>query len=228
MKDFMPNNWSAFAEWTDNFYTQMLALAPKYGLGGELGQLDKDNLWLQYWVQAKFAAKAQEKQLGDYVDLIANGETGAPQPDLPQWALPPNPPANIAPGFRKKIRSLARQIKANPIYTPADGALLGIVSPEEGGRNPEDTTPELKLRSVSNYGVEVDFRKYGLDAVRIEIRHKAGTWQLAAILTNSPGIFNVIPTTPGDAEQIEVRAVFLVKNQPFGNYSPIYTVVIQP
>lgn len=228
MKDFLPTNWSAFAEWLDNFNTQLVVLNAKYGLTGELVQLDKDNLWTQYWVQAKFNAKQQEKQLSDYVEAIDTGDTGDPQPDLPTWALPANPPGNVLPGLKKRIRSIARQIKANPAYTRADGELLGIVSPEEAGLTPETTAPELKLRSMPNYAVETDFRKFGFDALRVEIRHKNGAWQLAAILTSSLGIFNVVPETAGDAEQIEARGIFLLKNQPFGNYSPTYNVVIQP
>ena len=42
------------------------------------------------------------------------------------------------------------------------------------------------------------------------------------------GVFNIVPTNAGEAEQIEIRAVFIEKNQNFGIFSPIYTVVIQP
>lgn len=228
MRDFLPNNWSAFAEWLDNFFTQFGTLAAKYGLTAELTPLERDNLWTQYWIQAKFTAKQQEKQLSDYIELVANGDTGESQPTDPAWALPPNTPNGVAPGIKKRIRAIVRQIKANPVYTTADGELLGIVGTDDNSLSPETTAPELKLRSLPNFAVETEFRKYGLDALRIEIRHKNGQWQLAAILTSSPGIFNVVPNTPGDAEQIEVRAVFVIKNQPFGNYSPTYNAVIQP
>jgi hypothetical protein len=228
VKDFMPQSWSAFGEWMANFVTHFNVLGAKYGLASEFAQLEKDNLWVQYWLQAKVNAKAQEKQLTDFIDGIVNGEQGAPSPTDPVWTLPPNPPANIATGLKKKLRSLARQIKANPLYTKADGEVLGIVSPDEAGLSPEDTAPEFTLRSMPNYAVEIDFRKYGTDALRVEFRHKGGNWILAAILTSSPGIFNIVPSNAGEAEQIEARGIFLIKNQPFGNYSPTYNVVIQP
>ena len=227
-RDFLPQSWAAFAEWLQNFYTELTTLAPKYGLADEAALLEKDNLWTQYWIQAKMTARQQEKQLGDYVEAIVNGDTGDAPPTNPAWALPANPPLIIAPGLKKKIRALVRQIKANPVYTTADGELLGIIGIEEAGLSPETAAPELKLRSLPNYNTEADFRKNGMDALRIESRHKGGQWQLAAILTNSPGTFNVIPQTAGDAEQIEIRAVFLLKNQLFGNYSPTYNVVIEP
>lgn len=229
-RDFIPQNWSAFADWTDNFYTQLQVLAAKYTISaGKLAQTQKDNDWVKYWVQAKFNAKAQEKQLNDYVGDVANGELNAAQPNEPTWALPADQPAPVPPGVKKRFREIAAEIKAQKsIYTPSDGELLGIIAPDEANLSPEDTAPELKLRSMPNFTLETEFRKYGMDALRVEFQHKGGTWQLAAILTSSPGVFNIIPTTPDTAEQIQIRAIFLVKNQPFGNYSPIYTAVIQP
>ena len=88
-KDFIPRNWSAFADWTDNFNSQLQILAAKYGISaGKLTQTQKDSDWVKYWVQAKFNAKAQDKQLTDYADTIANGNLGTPQPNEPTWALP--------------------------------------------------------------------------------------------------------------------------------------------
>lgn len=230
MKDYIPQNWAALAVWLANFSFQLQGLANKYNVPEpKVTQISLDNAWVQYWVEARNTAKQQEKQLSDYFTEIVRGDLGAPQPTQPIWELPSNPPPFVSPGINKRIREIAAGIKAQKsIYTQADGELLGIVTPEEGGRIAEDYTPELRLRSMSNFAVEVDFRKYGLDALRVEFRRKNGQWQQAAIFTNSLGIFNVVPNVAGDAEQIEVRAVFIVKNQIFGNYSPSYTIVIQP
>ncbi len=229
-KDFIPKNWSAFADWSDNYNTQLQVLAAKYGVSAaKLTQNGKDNDWVKYWVQAKFNGKQQEKQLGDYVDDMANGELNDPQPAEPTWALPADPPPAVPPGVKKRYREIAAFIKAQKsIYTEADGQLLGIIPPDEAGLSPDTAQPELKLRTLPNYGIETDFRKYGLAALRVEARKKGGDWELAATLTSSPGMFNIIPTNAGEAEQVEIRAIFQEKNQNFGVYSPIYTVVIQP
>lgn len=227
MNDFLPRNWQAFAVWMASFIAGMTTLGAKYGLAGELPQLVRENDWVQYWIQAKFTARQQESQLSDFVETIVNGEQGAAQPTDPEWKLPDNTPPIIATGLKKRLRSLVRQIKASPLYTRSDGELLGIISPEEAGVSPDGTTPEIKLRSLANFAVEIEFRKYGFDALRVEYRHKGGNWVLAAILTSSPGVFNIVPTAAGEAEEIEIRCVFLVKNQPFGNYSPTYSAVIK-
>ncbi|MCW5959312.1 MAG: hypothetical protein KIS76_04065 [Pyrinomonadaceae bacterium] len=80
-----------------------------------------------------------------------------------------------------------------------------------------------KSQTMPNDNMEVDFRRS--DAVRVEFKKKGGTWTPGAILTSSPGTFSIIPESPGDAENLEIRAIFLQKNQPFGDYSPIYSVV---
>ena len=126
------------------------------------------------------APKAQDKQLTDYTDGIANGNLGTPQPNEPTWALPADPPVAVPPGIKRRFREIAGEIKAQKsIYTQADGELLGIVAPDEAGLSPETTVPDVKLRSITNYGLEAEFRKYGLDALRVEFRHKGGNWQLS-------------------------------------------------
>ena len=229
-KDYIPSNWDAFAVWSANFIAQLPNVSAKYNItAAAMAQAVKDNDWVQYWVEAKNTAKRQEKQLNDYVDAVANGALNDPPQNDPAYALPPNLPGIVLPGIKKRIREIASGIKAQKsIYTRADGELLGIVTPDEAGFNEMDFTPEVRLRSLSNFAVEADFRKFGLDALRIDFRYKNGNWQLAATLTSSPGVFNIAPTVSGNAEQIEIRAVFILKNQIFGNYSPSYTIVIQP
>lgn len=61
-KDFIPKSWSAFADWTENFNSQLQVLAAKYGVSAaKVAQTGKDSDWVKYRVQAKVNAKAQEK-----------------------------------------------------------------------------------------------------------------------------------------------------------------------
>ncbi|HQU81711.1 MAG TPA: hypothetical protein PKY59_01210 [Pyrinomonadaceae bacterium] len=229
-KDYLPNTWSALADWSQNFYTELNnSLAAKYGVTDKMVQLEKDNLWLQYWAGAKLSVKNQMEQLTDYTDGIAGGALGSPALTMPAWALPDNLPNNVPPGIKARIREIAATIKAQKsIYTTADGELLGIIPPDEANRDPNDFTPDVKLRSLPNFALEAVCRLFGLDALRLEYRHKGGDWQYAATLTSNPGVFNIHPQVAGQAEQIEIRAVYIEKNEIYGNYSPSYAVVIQP
>lgn len=229
-RDYIPNNWDAFAVWMANFNAQLPALAAKYGISAAVvAQVAKDNDWVQYWVEARNSARQQQRQVNDYVDAVANGDLNGQVESNPTWALPASPADGVPNGIKKRLREIANSIKAQKsIYTQADGELLGIISPEEAGLVEENANPELKLRPLANFGIETDFRKFGMNSVKIEIRHKGENWQLAAFLNKSPGVFNVVPKVPDTAEQVEIRAIYLKNNETFGNFSPTYSVVIAP
>lgn len=143
-------------------------------------------------------------------------------------------PANFNAKLQKKQLTdfvgevVNRSTTQKSVYIQPDGELLCIVAPDESGLSPRTASPELTLRTAPNYTLEIEFRKMRRNALRVETRQKGGNWTIAAILTTSPTIINVFPLSPGDAEQIEVRGVFLEKNRIFGNYSPTYNAVIQP
>ncbi len=229
-KDYIPQNWDEFAVWLANFSAQLPAVAAKYNVSAEaVAQIAQDNEWVQYWVEARNSTKQQKKQLDEYIDEIANKKLNQPQPNIPVWTLPPDIPENVPTGIKKRIREIANGIKnQKSIYTLADGDLLGIISIEGAGLARETASPELKLRVKSNFRIEADFRRFDMNAIKFEARHKGGNWELAAFLNKSPGVFDVVPATPDTAEQIEIRAIYIKDNETFGNYSPNYTVVIIP
>jgi hypothetical protein len=228
-RDFLPLNWAAFAVWLANFIVQLAVLKTKYNVSDDMiAALVNDNKWVQFWADAQSAAKTQKKQMTDYVDGVRKGKLGAPALSNPVWNLGVMP-ASVPPGINDRIREVANFIKAQKsVYTIADGELLGIVTAQEAGKPENEYVPALSLDAEPNYNLEADFRLYGLDALQVEYRFKGGDWKIAATLTRSPGNFNIIPTTPGEAQTVEIRAVFIVNNKPFGQYSPIYSTVIKP
>lgn len=229
VKDFIPSNWGAFAVWFANFVVQLNALGAKYSVAAaKITQLEADNEWVQFWADKQAIAKQQKKQLTDYVDGVRKGKLGSTPLSNPVWNLGAMPEI-VPPGIHDRIREVANGIKSQKsIYTTADGQLLSILTPEEAGRAEQDYVPALKLDVESNYGLEADFRLFGTDALQVEYRFKGGEWKIAATLTSSPGLFNIVPTTPGEAQTIEIRAIFIVKNRFYGQYSPIYSTVIRP
>ncbi len=231
VREVIPQNREAFAVWFANFILNLPALAAKYGIdAAKVAALETDNGWVQYWVPARDTARQQDRQISDYMSGIIKGELGAPAIGNPAWTLPPDQPQPVPPGIEKRIREVINEIKSQKsVFTKADGNLLGILSPEELEKTENNYSAELfNIHPTANYGVKTDFRKYGMDAVKVEVRHKGGNWMPIAFLTKSPGIFNVNPQTVGDAEQVELRAVYIKNNQPFGNYSPGYTVTVAP
>jgi hypothetical protein len=228
-REYIPRNWAAFAVWFGNFVVQLNVLASKYGVvKAKTDELEADNVWTQFWAAAQETSKQQKKQVTDYVDAVKKGKLGSPALANPVWDLG-TPPAVVPPGINDRIREVANFIKAQKsIYTTADGELLGVVTAEEAGKAENEYIPALKLESEPNYNLDTDFRLFGLDALQVEYRFKGGDWHIAATLTRSPGTFHIIPTTVGEAQTVEIRAVFIVNSKPFGEYSPIYATVIKP
>lgn len=230
-RDYLPRNFAVFAVWLKNFTANLTgAMATKYGVvAATLTQLTADSAWTDYWAAERSNVRDQGEQVTSFVDAVLNGALGSPAQSNPTYGLTAPIAPVVPPGVIKRIRQTVAGIKAQKsIYTPADGEFLGIVTADEVNTPEEDYTPDVKLRQLANYGLDADFRLYGLAALRVEFRYKNGPWQLAAFLTSSPGVFNVTPQTVGEAEQIEIRFVFIKDNINYGNYSPIYTVVIAP
>lgn len=229
IRDYIPLNWAAFAVWMANFTAQLEVLKTKYNVSETaVANLVEDNTWVQFWADAQSNAKQQKKQLTDYTDGVRKGKLGAPALSNPVWNLGATP-ATVPPGIHERIREVANFIKAQKsIYTIADGELLGIVTAQEAEKPENEYIPALTLDVEPNYNLEADFRLHGTNALQVEYRLKGGEWRVAATLTSSPGKFNIVPTTPGEAQTVEIRAIFIVKNQPYGQYSPIYSTVIKP
>ncbi|CAN5335820.1 hypothetical protein BH10ACI1_BH10ACI1_16200 [soil metagenome] len=227
--DWYPRKIELLPDWHENFNTQLPNLAAKYGItAGQLAAVLKDNDWIQYWVNAWNQIKQQVDQLEEFFDLTWKAALGTPEPSVPSIALPPGLPANVMPSVRERTREIARFIKGNPVYTKADGELLGIVSTPATPPNLIGLTADFKVRTLANFDLEITFVKQGTNGIRLEIRHKGGAWMFVMGLSNSPGIIHVNPQVAGEAEQIEMRGILVEKDQPVGNYSDTKTAFIAP
>lgn len=229
MADFYPQGMDARATWHANWAAQIVALATKYNIPAEiLAEIVADNLWIQYWVQARHDADNISQQLTKYFNNIAgNDETLEPPAEI-DFTLPGTAPAEVPPGIEFRTRKIARDIRNSMVYSVADGELLGIVSTGKPADDLTAMSPEFSLRTLANFELEATFKKLGMDALRFEFRYKGGNWQTAAVLLSSPGTFAVAPQTPGEAQQIEVRAFYIQKNNVVGNPSDAKSAFIAP
>lgn len=227
--DWYPGSIHALAPWWANFATQIIPLATKYGISAPvLAEIAADNAWIQYWVQARHDADALKQQLTKYFNEIAGTNPALPEPAPVNFVLSGTPPAEVPPGIEFRIRKIARDMKNSMVFAQADGELLGIVTDKEIPDDLNDSAPEFTLKTLTNFQLEATFRKYGADAIKFEFRHKGGNWMPAGFLVTSPGVFAVMPSEPGVAEQIEARAFFIIKNAVVGNASATQTAFIAP
>ena len=228
-RDYYPSNMDALAAWWANFYVQLVALATKYGIDASaVGQAEKDNLWIQYWVQARHDADNLSQQLTKYFNAISGNDETLEPPAAINWVLAGSSPQEQPPGIEFRTRKIARDIKNSMVYAVADGELLGIVGASALPPNFAGMTPEFTLETLVNFELKASFRKNGMDALKFEFRHKGGNWMPAGFLVTSPGTFAVMPTTPGTAEQVEIRAFYILKNEIVGQVSDTKTALIAP
>ena len=231
--DFIPQNPSAFVVWFTKFILHLQSLTPKYGLCVEkVDALLKDHEWVHYWAWMRSDVKDQEKRLNRFFHATVNGERpeGAMSVPIHDVSEALNYiPENVMPGIKDRIRELVECIKSQPaLYTKEDGSLLGILTPEEAGWSEEDYSPDMKFKQLPDYSLEIDFRKFGLDAIRLEYRYIRGDWRFGGFLTKSPDVLRIQTPVTNRSIQIEIRAVFWDENRNFGNWSPVYRLVIVP
>jgi hypothetical protein len=231
--DFIPQNPSAFVVWFTKFILHLQSLSPKYALCSEkIDALLKDHEWVHYWAWVRSDAKEQEVHLNRFFTSMVNDEKGENGHSMPIHEVSEALayiPDNVMPVIKERIRELVECIKSQVhVYTKEDGSLLGILTPQEAGWLEEDYEPDVKFKQLADYCLEVDFRKFGLDAIRFEYRYIWGEWNFGGFLTKSPDVLKIPPRVVGSPEQIEIRAVFWVDNRNFGNWSPVYRMVVVP
>lgn len=176
-------------------------------------------------VNATEAARASMQAMTQWRDDILTGEADGRTPQPPVFPVvgPVTYPAGVVKAFMK----LREQIVASPTYTIAIGEDLGIVGPETSRPAPGSVTPELRATTSTGYRVDLAGSMQGMDALKVEYSRDGGdTFQTVAFLTNTPAEFQVTPVNPAVPEKGFIRAVFIKKNEEFGNMSANYPVTL--
>ena len=125
----------------------------------------------------------------------------------------------------QEFREMMKYFKANAAYIVADGENLMIVAPDEQAPDTEDAVPELKPSVNMDEKVVVSYRKGDFGGLELQWRKVGETmWQLADKSTEKIITFTPEGITP--PQKIELRGVFLLKNQRVGIWSPIYTLTV--
>ena len=131
-------------------------------------------------------------------------------------------------GIIRNIRRLVRRIKAAEEYTNSIGAEMGIVAGGAAVKSLEETFPPIKIEPLANDRVQIKFKKYRHQGVRIEMRREGEeNFSFVGIATFSP-YFDETRSDNGRAEVRYYRFIYYDYNKPNGIYSPIYTISTRP
>jgi hypothetical protein len=227
--DFYPQNIPSRNVWHQQFANALPDLAAKYSISpADVTRVQEIAAWYVFWIGVKASIDGYTQQLTSYFNCLAGKDADAKPPLTPSFAQPTPPVADPPPGIERWTRKLARQIKGHARYSDADGALLGIGPAVRAIRDLDDIKPVLTVIPTNTFQIGVKFRKYGLDALRLEYRGNDGQWVSAGVLLASPYFFKITPSTPNQAERVELRAIYMKRNNVVGKWSDIVDAVAMP
>lgn len=120
--------------------------------------------------------------------------------------------------------------KTAPGYTEQIGIAMAIVGPASDSLVPGEQKPDIDVfGAATKYHFSVVVSKRG-DATMwdVYIMRKNGDWTKLGSAEGKSADFTVVPSTPGDAEQLQVRVQLRKSNADYGEPSDPAYVTVNP
>lgn len=152
---------------------------------------------------------------------MPRGTAATAAPIFQATTIPPDAFIGILDEFREMIGFF----KANSAYTLADGENLMVVLPNSEEIDTENAAPVLKISVDADGKVTVKYKRGDFSGLELQWR-KAGDadWQFVDKSTEINITFTPAGITP--PQNIELRAIYLLKNKRVGQWSPVYTLTL--
>lgn len=221
-KEYLPTTDNGRLIWLANFVTKLADYAADLGItAAQMGQLQIDQDAYAKAVVFLDALRDYSKTATTFKkNLFKSTQTFSPLPVAPDF--------NNAPGMRfnifGEIAKLVQTIKSHPNYNTTMGENLGIIG-EDTTFDPSTLKPELKIEYRVNRPV-LKWTKGETDGIRIEVDRGAGAFSFLAIDT-IPDYEDTHPLPPlGQTAIWKYRAVYIIKDQPEGQYSDTKEVTV--
>lgn len=226
---WFPTNLPARAAWFDNFNTQFAIVAASLGLASEVSEVSKDNDVMQFIASSDVQVDAFDDAMRQYRRIVTTGDVGDPEPSIPASPVF-TAPDGVPTGIFQRLSERRDRIMSAANYTDETGALLGILPKAPESISPGDVKPTISVSGAQTgylFAVTVTGRADS-DSWEVWILKKGGTWTNVKTAVGKSVDVTVTPTTPGDAEQIQVRVQLRKNNQNYGQASDIQYVTVNP
>lgn len=211
----------------DQFTLKLPSYKIKYNLSdAQTTAIRNEYLWARYAVTCTSQFAQEYASRVAWKDKLKDGPvSGTPSqvPGLGSEFAAPAVPA-VIDGVLGRWRDLVSQIKGHTAYDPADGLDLGI----EAVQTPaQQMTPTATFTVINGFTAKARVRKDGHEAVAVYSRRgneagftKLGVFTRASITDARP------PLVPGVPESREYQFQYVDADQPVGEMSSIYRVVL--
>lgn len=228
---FFPTTLPARVAWYLNFHTHAQAEGLNYGLTqADLDQIKDDNGAMQFLGTSFVSIDAFSQGFTAFRNTLTTGTIGEPTPDLPlvpSLSLPTIPPT----GIYQRVNKYRDIVRASLNYTKEVGETWGIEPSTPDPINPTLVKPSLKaFEAATGYHFSaVVSKREQADSFQVWVYRKGGSgWELAATATGKSIDVTIVPQSPGDPEQLQVRVQLLKNNQPYGQPSDTIWVTVNP
>ena len=229
-RNWFPQSLQDRAGWYLNFSVQFAPIALNLGFTApEIASMTADSNVMQFLASSTNTIDAYKDAARQYRIIVTEGDIGQPEAFYPP-NLTLGPPDDVLPGMFERLDKAVKKIRAASTYTPEIGALLGIIPSKPDSIGEADLKPVIKAsESFSNYKFTLNVTRLGQEAFKVQIlRNGNGNWTDNGFATSNPFDVTVTPTTPGQPERVQVRAILLQKNEPVGQPSDPTYVTVNP
>ncbi len=208
---------------------RVVIYAATFGLSSsQIIQLNVDAVVYNHLLTAKSYLNEDVSEFFTYLDNITVGDPNlpaSPYPTITLYALP-DFEGEIRPGIVIRNTELYNFFKKHPNRTAEILADLGITESSSSSISLDLLKPSISGTAMPDDKVALTFNKQGQSAVRFQMR-RGGDWTTSGDPTSSPFI-DATKSLDDKPEKREYRSIYLVKNQPVGQYSDIITIYTTP
>lgn len=225
-----PNTEATINALLQIWFARIDVWAALYGLSSDaVKQLKTDAVIYAHLIAAREQLDADAAEFSTYKENMMVGNPLGTAATYPVVTLLPLPATEGTPkpGIVARNKELYNFFKKHPNRTKESLADLGISDTAAATISPDELKPTLKSKALPDDKIEHTFNKQGQKAVRILMRRGESDWTITGDPTNSPFV-DETPSTGGNPEKREYRAIYLKDNKPFGQYSDIVTVFTTP
>ena len=227
--NWFPTNMAARADWYVNFNKQFTILAADLGFTpADVAWVNDDNQVMQFLAAVAVEMEAFTEAVRQYRIIISEQKIGDITPDFP--AMPNlTLPVVVATGMFERLALLVDRIRLSAAFTLEIGAMLDINPKKPVPPDPNTLKPTIRISlTYENYKFDAIVPRLKMSGFQVQIRRmESEVWTNIGFGTSSPLQVTVQPTTQGQPERLQVRAILYKNNEPVGQPSdPVYVVVI--